>query len=123
MSETASTVEEMGQSSKAAEKRAADIVSTAGKMASRSNRGQKAVDDSSEVMSQIQQDSVDILQMSNTLMLEFSEVDTIVLMVKEIADQSNILSIEAEQLNDSIDSLLEMIASWRTPEFYQQKQV
>ena len=95
VSETAATVEQMERSSKLAETNAAQIVSAAATISVRAKNGLESVSRSTEVMTQIKQDSVDIAQANTAISLGLTDLEGVTMMVKEISDQSKILSVNA----------------------------
>ncbi len=95
VTETATTVEEMERNGKNAGRNAGRIVEAADKTAEASVRGQKALGATERIILEIREDSRAISNQSDELLSAVEEIAIIIGSVKEIADQSKILAVNA----------------------------
>ena len=95
INETSTTVEEVRQSARISSDKAKNVSETAQKTAQVSQSGQKAVEDNSKVMDNIRRQMDSIAQTIIQLSEQSQSIGGIIASVTDIADQSNLLAVNA----------------------------
>jgi len=95
ISETTSTVEEVQQAAKLSAQKAQNVADSAQKLAQVSQNGQTAVDESVKGMNRIREQMDSIAQIVVRLSEQSQSIGGIIASVTDIADQSNLLAVNA----------------------------
>jgi methyl-accepting chemotaxis protein len=95
ISETTATVEEVQQAAKLSAQKAKNVADSAEKLAQVSHDGQKAVDESVKGMNRIREQMNSIAQIVIRLSEQSQSIGGIIASVADIADQSNLLAVNA----------------------------
>ena len=95
VAETHATVEEIEQTAKSVESSAVHITEASDRSSSETTRGKKAIDETTNIILQIKDESHEISSLSQNMVAHLEEMDLIINLVKAIADQSKILAINA----------------------------
>ncbi|MCX6327904.1 MAG: CHASE3 domain-containing protein [Bacteroidia bacterium] len=95
ISETTTTVEEVQQAAKQSAQKAKNVADSAQKLAQVSQNGQKAVEETGNVMNRIREQMDSIAQTVVRLSEQSQSIGGIIASVTDIADQSNLLAVNA----------------------------
>ncbi|MGA1977928.1 MAG: CHASE3 domain-containing protein [Bacteroidales bacterium] len=95
ISETTTTVEEVQQAAKQSAQKAKNVADSAQKLAQVSQNGQKAVEETRNVMNRIREQMDSIAQTVVRLSEQSQSIGGIIASVTDIADQSNLLAVNA----------------------------
>jgi PAS domain S-box-containing protein len=95
ISETTTTVEEVQQAAKLSAEKAKNVANSAQRVAQVSQNGQKAVDETTNSMNRIREQMDSIAQTVVRLSEQSQSIGGIIASVTEIADQSNLLAVNA----------------------------
>ena len=95
ITETSATVEEVQQSARQSAEKAKNVVNSAQRVAQVSHNGQKSVDETAETMNRIREQMDSIAQTVVRLSEQSQSIGGIIASVTEIADQSNLLAVNA----------------------------
>ena len=95
ISETTTTVEEVQQAAKLSAQKAKNVADSAQKLAQVSQNGQKAVEETGNVMNRIREQMDSIAQTVVRLSEQSQSIGGIIASVTDIADQSNLLAVNA----------------------------
>jgi methyl-accepting chemotaxis protein len=95
ISETTTTVEEVQQAAKQTAQKAKNVADSAQKLAQVSQNGQKAVEETGNVMNRIREQMDSIAQTVVRLSEQSQSIGGIIASVTDIADQSNLLAVNA----------------------------
>ncbi|MGD0341469.1 MAG: CHASE3 domain-containing protein [Bacteroidales bacterium] len=95
ISETTTTVEEVQQAAKQSAQKAKNVADSAQKLAQVSQNGQKAVEETGNLMNRIREQMDSIAQTVVRLSEQSQSIGGIIASVTDIADQSNLLAVNA----------------------------
>ena len=95
ISETSTTVEEVQQAAKQSAQKAKNVADSAQRLAQVSQNGQKAVEETGNVMNRIREQMDSIAQTVVRLSEQSQSIGGIIASVTDIADQSNLLAVNA----------------------------